>query len=186
MTDADEHLERLISRRLDGELTPDEAVELERLVRTHPEARRLLDEYARNDRLASQVLRHSFEGTGACPPIRARPIGRRREWLSYSLVAAMAACIAMVMIFRAEWSPPPPSGHATDNRQVRVPDRWLQNASQPPTPRPLWSTPVEYPQRRLMHTGRNVLGIRNPGTDRYYILEYNARTVRTVPVRGSL
>jgi len=186
MREADENLERLISRRLDGELNTRQALELERLLRDRPAARRLMDEYARNDHLAGVVLRRSLAAEPACPPVPVRRIGRRYAWLNAALVAAIAACMAMVLMWPGPWSPSTPAGPPGARRAEPVNGDWLRNAWQRGTSPPVWDPTPAYPQRQLKLRNRSVLGIRDPETGQYYILERRTQRVRTVPVSGLL
>jgi anti-sigma factor RsiW len=186
MSEYDEHLERLITRRLDGELTPEEDAELGQILRARPAARQLLAEHAACDRLAGLALRQSLGAPRPCPGVPIRHIGRRREWLSYSLVAAAAACIAMVMLFRGQWSPPTPADRLAVSHTSPVDGQWLRNASHAGLREPTWTTPIDYPHRQSRLINRNVFGIKDPNTGRYFILEYRQQAVKTVPVRGSL
>jgi anti-sigma factor RsiW len=103
MSNVDENIERLIVRRLDGELTEDERVELDRALLRSPEARALLEEYERIDASASAALASSLAADGepsvsfpriAAPPARK---GYSRAW--WALPAAVAAAIAVLVTF---------------------------------------------------------------------------------------
>ncbi len=56
MNPSDKDIERLIVRRLDGALTPDEELELDRQIIRDPQVRRLLEEYQRIDEWAAAAL----------------------------------------------------------------------------------------------------------------------------------
>ena len=59
----DPQIERLIVRRLDGELTPDEQLELDRVLLKDPAARDLLEAYGRIDRDAGDALALALAGS---------------------------------------------------------------------------------------------------------------------------
>ena len=56
MTRSDDHLERLINRKLDGELTQDESLELDKCLIRDPATRQSLEESERIDRLTAALL----------------------------------------------------------------------------------------------------------------------------------
>lgn len=57
MNDVDKNIERLIARSLDGEITDDEQLALNRELIRNPEANRLMEEYLRMDALTAAALR---------------------------------------------------------------------------------------------------------------------------------
>ena len=98
MTAMNVHIERLIVRRLDGEITPEERVELDRELQQNPAARAMLDAYAALDELAATVLRESAERKS--PRLVATAHSPRRphtvhpgRWMV--LASALAACLAL-------------------------------------------------------------------------------------------
>jgi anti-sigma factor RsiW len=102
MSNVDPKIERLIVRRLDGELTPDEQLELDRALLKCPEARALLEEYERIDGLASvavaSVVADNQEAAASVPVRHRHPArGYSRAW--WALPAAVAAAIALVVTF---------------------------------------------------------------------------------------
>lgn len=105
MGPSDETIEDLIVRKLDGALSEDEALELDRLLIRSPEARHLYEEYQRQDAAAAKALAELFPPDEVTPVAvssadrrEARP--RRRVWVGLSMVAALAACIAVAALFR--------------------------------------------------------------------------------------
>ncbi len=101
MTHVSEHIERLIVRRLDGEITAEESAELDREVLRDPEVRALLDSYVAIDALAATVLRESTERTAprlVLPPAERTPrvhASQRGGWML--LASALAACLAVIV-----------------------------------------------------------------------------------------
>jgi len=126
MSGVDEHIERLIVRRLDGELSEPEAAELDRELLRSPEARRLLEEYQRIDAAAAEAL------AAACRP-EAAPLppvlpggGRaavRQRWLQWVVPLAAAAAVAMAVVLVAprQGRVVPVAGPAEPPRQVARP-----------------------------------------------------------------
>lgn len=94
----DENLERMIARRLDGELTPSEDEAFSRELLREPEARRRMEEYAAADRLAGEALRAAFDrpgGEGVPSALWAvRRSGRHGVAWRVALAAAAGALIA--------------------------------------------------------------------------------------------
>ena len=66
MTHVNENIERLIVRRLDGALSEDEELELNRELIRNPEAHRLLEDYRHIDALAGAALANAL-GDGGVP-----------------------------------------------------------------------------------------------------------------------
>lgn len=177
-----DRLEILISRRLDGELSDADARELETLLASDPAAARLLHESAEIDRHASAALMGALSVDQPCPAIPVRSIGRWREWTNYSLVAAIAACFAMVVLFRDVPSSPSPTDLPTGAPHVRVPTGGMQTVGDSP----VWRTAPEHPALRHRQLQQEFFGVRDPKTGRIYLLERRADVVRTEPVIGSL
>lgn len=120
MRDVSEHIERLITRKLDGEITADESLELDRELIRSPRARALFDEYQRLDQLAGACIRSTIGQRSADapvlviggPPAPATVAHRRHAWMW--VAAAMAACLALVVIWNTP-NGPGLSGRVADN-----------------------------------------------------------------------
>lgn len=100
MSQVDERIERLIVRRLDGELTEEEALELDRELLRCPEARELFDEYQRIDRVAAEALGAAIENdAGKAAPLAVVTAPRRKGYskLWWGLPAAVAATLALIV-----------------------------------------------------------------------------------------
>lgn len=105
MTPIDEKLERLINRALDGELTADERLALDRELIREPAAREVMEHSGRLDALAAAALRSAL----AHDPLHAgqtmpqtlrppRPRGYHRAW--WLLPGAVAAALlAGLLVF---------------------------------------------------------------------------------------
>ena len=96
MNTADDHIERLISRKLDGELSTDEALELDKHLIRDPSVQQLLEECARIDELAGvflgEVCAENEERLHVAPADREAT--RRRRWIG-AVPAVAAACLAL-------------------------------------------------------------------------------------------
>ena len=96
MNTADDHLERLISRKLDGELSVDESLELDKHLIRDPSARQRLEECKRIDELAGAFLGEvcaESEERLHLAPADWKP-ARRRRWIG-AVPAVAAACLAL-------------------------------------------------------------------------------------------
>jgi len=107
MSQIDRRIERLIIRRLDGELTDEERLELDRVLLASPEMRRLLEQYERIDAASAAAL-EAVVGDAADDRVAFVPAtgGRRRysrAW--WALPAAAAAALALIAVL----VPRPPS-----------------------------------------------------------------------------
>lgn len=96
MNTADDHLERLISRKLDGELSADESLELDKHLIRDPSAQQLFEESERIDELArvflGEVCAESEERVHVAAS--AQEPTRRRRWIGV-VPAIAAACLAL-------------------------------------------------------------------------------------------
>ena len=107
----DERLERLISRKLDGELTEAESLELDKLLIRSPEGRAILEEQEQLDLLASESLRTALGGglTGQSITGQAKlewpSRSSRREHLWYGGIG-LAAGFALAMLVSSLAMPP--------------------------------------------------------------------------------
>ncbi len=102
MSQVDERIERLIVRRLDGELTDDESLELDRELLRSPQARQLLGEYQEIDGAAADALTTALgvDSNYSSPfPVVGMPLRRgRHSWRWWALPAAIAAGLAVAVV----------------------------------------------------------------------------------------
>jgi len=193
MASVDKDIERLIVRRLDGVLTEDEALQLDRALIRNPEARALLEDYRRVDALASAALADalgaeaSFDVSTLTPRESAEVpvpvIYRRGTWLIPGAIAA--ALLAMVL--------PTPSRHHQDGSQAAAPTSSATRISRPvgtidphgAAPRGFGSPNL---QRNVSHlprtkgqTVRDVIGVMGDDGGVYWIEVDRSRTVREMP-----
>ena len=106
MASVDKDVERLIVRRLDGELTEEEELTLNRELIRNPDARELLESYGGIDELAAVAL-HETIGTGdtridtAALPSRSAPQPHpSHRWLWQLATGSIAAAILAVFVAR--------------------------------------------------------------------------------------
>ena len=170
-----ERIERLICRRLDGELTREERLELDRALARDPAARALLNDYARNDALVAGALRRDFESAMTATA----PGYRRGLWLATAgsvLVAAAVILFSALPTMQPDVSPDT-SGPRTVIRQFPTP---------PTAPMRL----IDYrnvdmrPAHRDRQIQRDVIGIRGEDKNKIYVIERGAAQTRVVPVAG--
>ena len=197
MSEIDEHLERQISRALDGELTEDERLALDRELIRHPELREAMERSAELDALTGEALGSLFgegpssSGTMSEMPqlpvqnrLSSRPGYTRAWWL---LPGAVAAAILAVF-----WMYVPPT---QEGRSInRASNGGL--VSRNPTPRagpeaPAHNSRSRVPNARIVPVNhrptwtdraidRGVYGVR--GSDgNIYLIEVNHTRMREQP-----
>jgi anti-sigma factor RsiW len=171
----DDHIERLICRALDGELSGEDRSVLDRILAEDPAAQALFDEYRRNDEEASAALKREF--SSVMTVVVARP--RRGLWLAAAGAVLAAAAVVALSFAPAHWS----AGPSQVADQTR---RRSQNVV-PSIAQPMF---VDYrdasqvPMQRIRDLNRDVIGI--PGSDKntIYILERNLQSTRVSPISG--
>lgn len=188
MSTSDKDIERLIVRCLDGAITEDEQLTLNRELIRDPEARRLMDDYRRADDLAVAALGQAFgdDTLNYDPtllPDRAVPVQRvgiHRGWWMATGVAA--AAMLAIFVGLPPLSPTPGSGVADGGLEIP-----LVHAAQ--------SSPgvgsVDVPMRNASmaprmnrRTGRDVLGVVGDDGNIYWLEVDRSRTVRRRGVAG--
>lgn len=188
----DERTEILINRRLDGELTPDESLELDKRLIRDPQARTLLAELRNDDRAVADAL-NSFanEINERRSPISDELPPRRLPW--YFRLAgpmAIAASVAMMFMFLQQPTPTPSP----------TPDDAVIAADQPV---PVETTVAEVsplrpvakmtedgilladPHLRDVGLQRDILGVMDEQNQQLYLLELERSREKVVPVRMS-
>jgi anti-sigma factor RsiW len=90
----DERAERLIVRWLDGQIGAAELAELQKTLEADPAARRLLEQYRRNDDLSRRALAALVSGPAPVEmPWAGRLVRRGSTWLAWGM--AVAAAVAL-------------------------------------------------------------------------------------------
>ena len=96
MSDAELYIERLITRRLDGLLTEDESLELDKILLRDPVVRRQLELSAHIDGLAAEALGAELGDQTAWPNVRpAARVPRTAGSLRQAGIVAAAACLVL-------------------------------------------------------------------------------------------
>lgn len=183
--------ERLITRRLDDELTEEQSLALDRELLRDPELRQTFEQQQRIDLLARETLARELEAASGAVDIAAITLPQRtvrfprphRGWLL--IPGAIAAAVMALVIPAPEFSRTPEAGEP--QRMVAVPS----------TPE-RYTTPnlVDYRTRPvsaeqgLLHnvntmkrsTGRDIIGVVGEDGNIYWIEVDRTRTI-TVPRR---
>jgi hypothetical protein len=174
-------MEHLISKRLDGELSEDQELQLNRQLIRDPAAHRMMEQSERIDRLASAALAELFvrrAGTDAASipgalPRRRSAVPRSSRWL---IPGTIAAALLALVIPRPDVSRgPEPALHANrsgapQQRSIPVngaaPGDLYRNVNVPTTQRSL---------------GRDVIGVVGDDGNLYWIEIDRSRTLRLTP-----
>ncbi len=108
----DAHIERLIVRKLDGEISESEQLELDRELLRSADVRAVYESYCEIDDLAADVIRSSARGAGngetlSTPVLKVRHEvvahqPRHHKWMIYA--SGLAACLALVLIWKTPGS----------------------------------------------------------------------------------
>ena len=192
MPEIDERTERLINRKLDGEITPDEELELNKILIRSPATRALLERSAGYDGLARAALREELGeyvpprlevvAAGALPAPR---VGRRRSWWSGAGGGVLAASLVLIA---SVWQP---ALGPTSSRDGSAPHLAGNVAlAEPPhvggdEMRTL-PAHLEMPRRQRRAVDRSFIGVYDERTDRYFVLEVRHVRTQTIVVRGDM
>ncbi len=186
MSKVNEQSERLIVRSLDGMLTSEEELELNRLLIRDPAARLLRDEYALLDSQASRALREQDTDRpidldavfSAATPQSNRSWRVHRGWLM--IPGAIAAAVLAMVIPRPDF--PQRMGEST---------RPGGGAISLTTPSDPWAThenglmrTVGTVPRVRSNTGREIIGVVGDDGNLYWIEVERTRTIRIPPSSG--
>ena len=183
MSHEDEHLERLVSRSLDGALSADEQLELDRELIRNPEAHRLMERCRAIDELAgaaleSAVARPDSEVEVPTPSRnasvrRGKPRAFNRGWLL--VPGAIAAAILAVVIPRPTFTNQ--NGAITDASNGRPTTMPIVAPNGQTGPGDLM-LPVSSAPSVRRHTGRELIGVVGDDGNLYWIEVERTRTVK--------
>ena len=207
MISVNKDIERLIVRRLDGALTEDEELRLNRELIRNPEARQLLEDYERVDALASAAMADVLGGDQEDvdvslltehTPTPSRQVGYHRGW--WLLPGAVAAALLALAIPRISFDGAGPSQPSF--KQPQVVDGSSDSRIEPagvnqPSIGQVGSTPLHRGGDSLSRnvsqlpmtsrqTGRDVLGVMGDDGNIYWIETDRTRTIRQTPARRLL
>ncbi len=176
-----ERLEQLINRRLDGELTESESLELDKMLIRSPEARALFEDYQQMDSLAGECLR-----TALTDELETRPsldaTGTRRtgwhtmrQWVGLGAAAALIALIlaGLPWIWKADAPPATPMVNRSDPPAST-------NAS--PVPVNAQDATILGHRNRQQHITRNIIGVMDEENQSLYLLEVQREDTTVQPV----
>ncbi|UCD29358.1 MAG: hypothetical protein JSV03_02425 [Planctomycetota bacterium] len=184
----DERTELLINRKLDGELSRAESLELDKLLIRSPEARALLEEYQGNDSLAAETLHKVISNENAVNDFTAswnQSIKTRKQRVRYLTTgAAIAAVITLAVLIGSIPTDQPtqqPIVHNTTDMDNKIDEpSMVAHAAQNKKLTPL--RVIEGPRREQERTLRDVFGVYDPQTKSVYFLEANHTQTTAVPV----
>ncbi len=189
MTDHDlNNIERLIVRKLDGELSPEQSLELDRELLRNPDARQLFEDYKKIDALATNALGEAYDSITPQFEMNSLPLqadthfGSSKKRYGWLIVGAVAAAILALII-------PVPSLQINQSNSPQV-----VNKSNTTTPlpmgdmRPVMTQPssqdgmmnyVDWRQPRIQRdNGREIIGVRGDDGNLYWIEVNRVRTIR--------
>ena len=177
MQSDDNHFERLINRRLDGELSADESLQLDKCLIRDPSTRQCLEESQRIDELSATVVNEICNDGGDYTSVAvkaARPRGRLR-WIGV-FPAVAAACLALIFVWPTS-SPTNPAHDVADDVE-RTPI--VAQGPILPLPRRSFATNAEAPNGlkplREMGTRLDYYGVLDEKTNELYLLEVRHHT----------
>ena len=186
MTTPDDHIERLISRKLDGALSDDDALELDKCLIRDPEARRSLDESRRIDGLTATYLDEiaALGDDVSCLPLPPRRARGRSWW--FAVVPAVAAACLMLLLARPMFSHREPQGElvAQTDSETRVPnDSQTDVIAASDTSSAVRPRFADNPRSRgnliplrELGTRVNYYGVLDEGTNNLYLLQVTQET----------
>jgi len=181
MLEISEQLERLICRCLDGDLSEDEQLELNRELIRNPQARQMLADYQSVDRTAAAALDLAF-GKELASEVQPQPhkkvvthVGRRHavRWL---IPGAIAAAL-LATVTPNPWRP-----------MAITPVERIASVSNPASAPIVGANPISVPTRTVsmssgapaIHrdTGRDIIGVLGDDGNLYWIEVEKTRTVK--------
>ena len=195
MTNANDDMERLISRRLDGELTEDENLELDRELLRNPQAHRLMEEVRQMNERAGAALSQVIGNreTALDPssiPDRDETTRRLRHhpwrWL---IPGAIAAALAALVIPRPELGRVDPpvattSAPSMSHQPLAAQPHPLMAQPQPGQRGDLFRN-VHLPTTRR-DAGRDIFGVVGDDGNIYWIEVDRVRTIRRPRLRSAV
>lgn len=180
----DHDLEKLVSRHLDGRLSADEELSLQREILRNPAAREFLEDSRRTDELAAagiaEILRSTecseriFQPIAKCDPVRIRSYSRA-WWL---VPAALAAALGLAVLMDGPWSQVRPVGRPGTVITERPPESIEQGLRQASTGRSTDTVRMPGGPRDIRRdTVRDVLGVMGEDGQIYWFEVDRTRTL---------
>jgi len=197
-----EHLELLITRALDGEISAADRAILDAELAADPRARALLNDYRRIDAEAGAALKSIIDAPRTIKlPLQPSRSARFRPWY-YAVPGVLAAAAAVVFFVVPRGAQPEPRS----TEQPRIDTPVLVSNVKPPLKNLIPHVPdnpalagqsvpgarfVDYveqpslqPRRLNRHTTRDWIGVVDDSGQNIYLMQNNHRRTRIVPVRG--
>ncbi len=185
MNDVDSRIERLIVRRLDGELTPEEETELNRELLRSADARRMLSDCQQTDRWASEVVAAVADNRW---PHEALPPDIEQSWrhgiMGWKGVSSVLAAAAVVLIVVGlSWRGSEEPGRSTP--VARLPESPRSNPSMLRSDYQVFAG-NDLPNRGHRRLDRDYVGILDEDRKTLYMLELNRTRTLRIPIAGDL
>jgi hypothetical protein len=195
-----DRLDRLISRRLDGEATGAERAELEALIATDPTAALRFDELQSIDAMAHAALSRDAASLRAHSTTHDASLGATdrfgawRRGVAGAVVAAAAVVLFSIMI---DGMPGAADRSGSPHKIVRN-DIARELGGARPTPDVMTNAPVAMPQmidyrdvnplplERRRTRDRQVIGVRDEERDVFYLFEIEKQSTTVTPVSGDI
>lgn len=188
--EVDESVERLIVRALDGEISADEQLELERLIAGSPAVASLYQTYRRLDALSSDALHADFHGAtgilnnpGSCQSTL-RDDGHWSRSIRVGLATALLAAAAVIVIasLPIQWF------DSTAVTNSHTPRDWPDNKMVGPGAPMLvdYQRPVYQPQRLEGDVFRDFIGVQGDDPNVIILFERMTRQSRVETVSGEI
>lgn len=166
----DERTEHLINRQIDGELTSDEQLELNKRLIRSPEARAMSEEYQQFDTLAREAL-HGF-----CQKSRTEPeIKHQSRFTTLTRGSALAAAV-ILFAFMSMWLFP-----SKQQQAVKL-DNGTMIASLPIVKEIAQLASIEGPRHERERVQKDLIGVFDRETQSVYLLEMDQQQTTVVPV----
>lgn len=178
-----ERIERLINRRLDGEITPEEELELQVALEKDDMARAMLEQSHRIDLVASRALHGEIAFSSKTPAVRPSRM-RTLRLVATSAVLAAAAVVAFALLPTIWSNSSPRQGLLSSSGPVAA------TADSPATNGHFvdYRDDIDFlPHARRRDLLRDVVGIKakdEKNRDVIYIFERDQESRRIIPVFG--
>lgn len=180
MTEPRNDFERLVSRYLDEECSPEERRQLESLLHRDRDAEAFFEETAALDREIGRLMRQSL---GRSVVVR-RPAARWRRAMRYSALA-VAACAGLLLSPQGWWSIFGPPAADEPGESGRQPARasWF---APPPAGGDIYgpdARPFERAQVRVDKSDREWIVVPSERPGEFLVVEVKRVKTRTIPVQ---
>lgn len=197
-----EHLELLITRAIDGEISAADRAILDAELAADPQARTLFNEYRGIDAEAHAALQSIVDAPWTIKlPVHSSRTSRFRPWY-YAVPGLLAAAAAVVFFVAPRGAQPEPrlpqqpqldtpllvsnQKPPLKNLVPHVPDNPALSGQSAPGAQfvDYVDQPSLQPRRLNRHTTRDWIGVVDDSGQNIYLMQNNHRRTRIVPVRG--